>query len=73
MRDQMARLTTTFAMVLIPGIANAHPDHLTGVYNVAHYFTEPFHVGLISVGVVLAIATARYVRRGAPKMERSPH
>ena len=64
MRDQMARLTTTFAMVLIPGIANAHPDHLTGVNNVAHYLTEPFHVGLIIVGVVLAIATARYLRRG---------
>ena len=68
--DQMAKLATTFGMVLLPGIANAHPDHLTGVYDVAHYFTEPFHVGLISVGVVLAIATARYVRRGAPKMER---
>ena len=68
--NQMARLATTIGMVLLPGIANAHPDHLTGVYDVAHYFTEPFHVGLISVGVVLAIATARYVRRGAPKMER---
>ena len=69
----MAKLTTTIGMVLIPGIANAHPDHLTCVYNVAHYFTEPFHVGLISVGVVLAIATVRYVRQGSSRMERKPH
>jgi len=66
------RLTFTIGMALIPGIANAHPDHSTGTYAVTHYLADPFHVGMISVGVVLVIAAARYVRSRSARMKRQP-
>ncbi len=60
----MTRLMILIAAVFGPGVAAAHPDHITGgTYGFAHYFTDPFHVAISATGVLLFLAARRYVFR----------
>ena len=63
----MARIATalllTIGVALAPGLAAAHPDHASGGFGIAHYMTDPFHLGLSVAGVLLFLAVGRSVRR----------
>ena len=56
----MTRLAISFATVLFPFAAAAHPDHASGGdFGIVHFLTDPFHVGLLASVVVLALAARR--------------
>lgn len=72
----MARIATALTILigvaLAPGLAAAHPDHSSGDFGLAHYLTDPFHVGLTVAGVVLFLAVRRLVvrRRAVERVDR---
>ncbi len=57
-------LSIPIAAALIPGVAAAHPEHVSsGAFGFAHYLTDPFHVGLTGAAIVLFIAASRALSR----------
>ncbi len=69
----MIRLAIAPWVVLVPTVALAHPDHVSGgSFGLAHYLTEPFHVGLTGAAVLFLLWAARLflrkfsVSRGRP-------
>lgn len=45
---------------LFPSVAFAHPEHASdGDFSLLHYLTDPFHVGLMVVAVVVVLAARR--------------
>lgn len=68
----MKKLVAPIVGLLAPGVALAHPDHLTdGGQGLGHLFTDPFHLAL-SVGVVAAFLVLRRLalRRRAAARDR---
>ena len=62
----MFRLVVVVAVVITPGLALAHPDHVTGDgHGASHFLTDPFHVALLLLAAVSAYALRRVVFRGA--------
>ena len=67
------RLAITSWMVLVPTVALAHPDHVSGgSVGLAHYLTEPFHVGLTGTAVVFSLWAARLFLRKFSFSRRRP-
>ena len=66
----MTKLATAIATLIVPTLAAAHPDHLgDAAPGLAHFLTDPFHVGLIVLAVAggLALRTSKV----EPARERS--
>lgn len=60
----MTRISIPIAAVLIPGVAVAHPDHLTsGAFGFVHYLTDPFHMGLTGAAILLFVAASSVLGR----------
>jgi len=60
----MTRISISIAVVLIPGVAAAHPEHFSSAaFGFAHYLTDPFHVGLTGAAILLSIAASRAASR----------
>lgn len=64
----MRKLATTLAIpigaFLVPGVAAAHPDHLSGGdYGLVHFVTDPFHLGVTAVAALLFVAVRRVMAR----------
>ena len=57
----MTRLMILMAAFLGPGVAAAHPDHITGgTHGFGHYLTDPFHIAISATAVLLFLAARRY-------------
>lgn len=70
----MTRISITLAAILAPGVAAAHPDHFSGGhFGLAHFLTDPFHVGLAVAAVVLAVALRRSLRPRPSPTRPSPN
>ena len=60
----MTRVAIVAGALVAPGIAAAHPDHVSaGSYGLTHLLTDPFHVGLACVAALAAVTTWRAVQR----------
>jgi hypothetical protein len=60
----MTRISTMFAILLLPGVAAAHPNHLSGGdYGLLHFVTDPFHVGMTAAAVLLFLVARRSLTR----------
>jgi len=60
----MSRLAFAIGMVLIPGVAAAHPDHFSGGgYGIVHFLTDPFHVALSAAAILVLLAVRRSLLR----------
>jgi hypothetical protein len=67
----MTRIAIVIGTILLPGVAAAHPDHSSGEFGLAHYLTDPFHVGLTLAGVLLFVALRRALLRS--RSSRTSH
>lgn len=67
----MTKIATAGLVALIPGIAAAHPEHASAEnFGLVHYLTDPFHIGLAAVAVLLAVVVRRsMLRRRSPALE----
>ncbi len=60
----MRKLAITIATGLIPGAAAAHPEHATGGdFGLLHLVTDPFHVALTAVAILLFLTVRRSLLR----------
>ena len=58
----MTKLATAVAAVLVPGAAIAHPGHASsGDFGIAHYLTDPIHVGILGAAALLIVAIRRSI------------
>jgi len=68
----MTRISTIFGVLLLPGVAAAHPNHLSGGdYGLLHFVTDPFHVGLTAAAVLLFVVARRSLLRRRALNRRS--
>ncbi len=69
----MIRLAIAPWLVLVPTVALAHPDHVSGgSFGLAHDLTEPFHVGLTGAAVLFSLWAARLFLRKVSVSRRRP-
>ncbi len=60
----MTKIAILLGAILLPDIAGAHPDHASGGdFSMLHGLTDPFHVGLAAVAVLVFITVRRSVLR----------
>lgn len=60
----MIRLAIVPWVVLVPTVALAHPDHVSGgSFGLAHYLTQPFHVGLTGAAALFSLWAAQLILR----------
>ncbi len=58
----MTKLAIIIGAVLLPVTVAAHPDHAAGGdFGILHSLTDPFHVGLAAVSVLVFLAVRRSV------------
>ena len=49
----MTEIASMIGVILLPGVAVVHPDHIYGEdFGFHHYLTDPFHVGLMAIAVL---------------------
>lgn len=62
----MTKTALLIVGVLLPGVALAHPEHVSGAgVGLLHYVTDPFHVGLAALAIGVALMTRPLLRRHA--------
>ena len=60
----MTRISMIIGALFVPGVAVAHPEHVSsGDFGLLHYLTDPFHVGVMAIGVSIMYAIGRSLTR----------
>ena len=60
----MGRLAIIAAVVFTPGMALAHPDHVSpDRFGASHYLTDPFHLAMAGMSVLLVVGLRRLALR----------
>ena len=60
----MTRIAMMIGTFLIPAVAAAHPEHVSGGgYGLPHFLADPFHVGLMAATVLILIGIRRSMLR----------
>lgn len=69
MMTRIVKITAGVGSLLVATVAHAHPGHGEpgDDFGLAHYVTEPFHVG---IGICLLIATACIARVIRARIQR---
>ena len=63
----MTKIQLAIAVLLAPGVAAAHPDHVTGGgHGILHFLTDPFHLSLVGGAALLVFAARRTLLRRQP-------
>ena len=59
----MKKQSVTFASMVLPQAALAHPDHSHAALDLDHVLHSPFHIGLIVAALIGVGAVARILMR----------
>ena len=60
----MTKIAIMIGAILLPGVAAAHPGHTSGGdFGLLHYLTDPSHVGLTAIAVLIFLAARRSMLR----------
>lgn len=60
----MTKLPISIAAILVPSVAAAHPEHSSSVaFGFVHYLTDPFHLAITGVAILLFVAASRFLGR----------
>ena len=60
----MRKIVVTIGVALLPGAADAHPEHGSGGdFGLIHFLTDPFHVVLTAAAILLFLVARRALVR----------